>query len=308
MGHLVGHISKVNFLCDPNEIAYAYEMDADGVYCRRRFGISGDAQRRLNIMNFVALLDNPPKYDPSHRNGMLSLAYLALAMPGLNTLLAPGYQLRLATLPGDKIHAASYESLDPKYLCHLKNVGVDLAKLMVDLPVFAYNWFIRKPRLPGFVLKEDSGVYFLKYSAEQSPNINSRVSLGNERDSLGMLRLHVDYRLQERDFRSIYEAHKLLDQELRRQRRGYLTPLRPDVINHIREQAGDGIHQIGTTRMADRPSEGVVDRNCRVHGIVNLFVASSSVFPTSGHANPTLTIVAIAARVADHLGRVLPRL
>jgi hypothetical protein len=308
MGHLVGHICKIKFLCDPSDIAYAYEVDANGVYCRRRFGISDEAQRRLNIMNFIALLDNAPKYDPSHRNGMLSLSYLALGIPGLNTVLAPGYQLRLATRPGEKMHAENYKSVDPQYGGHLKNVGADFVRLMRDLPVFGYEWFLKKPRLPGFVLKEDSGVYFLKYAAEQSPNFNSRVSLGNERDSLGMLRLHVDYRLQERDFQSVYEAHKLLDLELRRQRCGYLTLLRPDVVNHIREQAGDGIHQMGTTRMADQPSDGVVDRNCRVHGIANLFVASSSIFPTSSHANPTLTIVAIAARVADHLGQALPRL
>ena len=60
-------------------------------------------------------------------------------------------------------------------------------------------------------------------------------------------------------------------------------------------------HHMGTTRMATSPREGVVDANCRVHGMRNFFVAGSSVFPTSGHANPTLTIVALALRLADHL-------
>jgi choline dehydrogenase-like flavoprotein len=57
--------------------------------------------------------------------------------------------------------------------------------------------------------------------------------------------------------------------------------------------------------MHDDPRFGVVDRNCRVHGIVNLFIAGSSVFPTAGYANPTLTIVALSLRLADHLTRVL---
>jgi len=65
-------------------------------------------------------------------------------------------------------------------------------------------------------------------------------------------------------------------------------------------------HHIGTTRMHPDPKQGVVDQNCRVHGISNLHVAGSSVFPTSGHANPTLTIVALALRLADHLGRRVP--
>jgi choline dehydrogenase-like flavoprotein len=63
----------------------------------------------------------------------------------------------------------------------------------------------------------------------------------------------------------------------------------------------DASHHIGTTRMSDDPRTGVVDKDCRVHGVGNLFIAGSSVFPTSGFANPTLTIVALAIRLAEHL-------
>ena len=66
-----------------------------------------------------------------------------------------------------------------------------------------------------------------------------------------------------------------------------------------------GSHHIGTTRMAASADEGVVDPDCRVHGVENLYVAGSSVFPTSGHANPTLTVVALAVRLADHLKSVI---
>jgi choline dehydrogenase-like flavoprotein len=67
----------------------------------------------------------------------------------------------------------------------------------------------------------------------------------------------------------------------------------------------DVAHHIGGTRMADDPQRGVVDRNCRVHGVDNLFIAGSSVFPTSGQTNPTMTIVALALRLADELKRSL---
>ena len=60
-------------------------------------------------------------------------------------------------------------------------------------------------------------------------------------------------------------------------------------------------HHIGTTRMSDDPRRGVVDRECRVHGIENLWIAGSSVFPTSGFANPTLTILALTLRLASQL-------
>lgn len=62
-----------------------------------------------------------------------------------------------------------------------------------------------------------------------------------------------------------------------------------------------GAHHLGTTRMSDDPAFGVVDRDCRVHGVANLYVAGGSVMPTSGHANPTLTIVALALRLGEHL-------
>ncbi len=73
------------------------------------------------------------------------------------------------------------------------------------------------------------------------------------------------------------------------------------VRESVRQQAGVGAHQFGATRMAGDPSRGVVDANCRVHGTDNLFVATSSVFPTVGYANPVLTIVALAVRLAAHL-------
>ena len=66
-------------------------------------------------------------------------------------------------------------------------------------------------------------------------------------------------------------------------------------------------HFIGTTRMSTDPKTGVVDPDCRVHGVANLFISSSSVFPTSSHANPTLTIVAMALRLADHLKDEMPQ-
>ena len=67
------------------------------------------------------------------------------------------------------------------------------------------------------------------------------------------------------------------------------------------EHAGDSYHHIGTTRMADDPVQGVVDRDCAVHGLAGVYASGGSVFPTSGFANPTLTIVALSLRLADHL-------
>ena len=72
------------------------------------------------------------------------------------------------------------------------------------------------------------------------------------------------------------------------------------------EQVG-GFHHMGTTRMGDNASDGVVDENCQVYGIHNLYVAGSSVFRTTGHANPTLTIVQLTLRLGDHIGQMLTK-
>ena len=77
-----------------------------------------------------------------------------------------------------------------------------------------------------------------------------------------------------------------------------------DLEASVWEQAGDGFHQVGTTRMSEHPQDGVVGTNCNVHGLDNLFVASSSIFVTSGQANSTFMIVAFALRLADHLKKI----
>jgi choline dehydrogenase-like flavoprotein len=92
-------------------------------------------------------------------------------------------------------------------------------------------------------------------------------------------------------------AHELLDEGLRRTGIGHVDRTGLDESSTLES----GRHHMGTTRMHCDPRRGVVDENCRVHGLGNLFIAGSSVFPTAGYANPTLTIVALAIRLADHI-------
>ena len=116
-----------------------------------------------------------------------------------------------------------------------------------------------------------------------------------------MPRLRVEWRFNEADVRSIAAAHRLIGGQLRRSGAGRLECYELDVGKAIRDQIDASAHHMGTTRMARARQEGVVDENCRVHGVENLYVASSSVFPTAGHANPTLTVLALALRLAEHL-------
>ena len=137
-------------------------------------------------------------------------------------------------------------------------------------------------------------------SCEQAPNPDSRVSLSDQRDSLGLQRLKLDWRLTEQDRLSFYTHLRSLALEFGALGIGRLreTAAGPD---DWPQPVGGGSHHMGTTRMSNDPSRGVVDRNCKVHEVENLYVAGSSVFPTSGSANPTLTLVALTLRLAEHL-------
>lgn len=161
------------------------------------------------------------------------------------------------------------------------------------------------PMNPRYWAGEGKQPFDIAYEAEQAPNPDSRVTLGTQRDALGQRRVVLDWRLTELDRAHLKKGLELLGRELGRLGEGRLW-IRPRVLEEWPPKAiSVGAHHIGTTRMHDNPRKGVVDANCRVHGTSNLFVAGSSVFPTSGKANPTLTIVALAARLADHLGDTL---
>ena len=141
--------------------------------------------------------------------------------------------------------------------------------------------------------------------AEQAPNPESRVTLAAERDALGRRRARLDWRLSPIDTRSMRRALEITRQEIAHAGLGQVEiTLKADESLRSEPLRG-GAHHMGTTRMHDDPRHGVVDRHCRVHGVSNLYVAGSSVFPTVGYANPTLTIVAMTLRLADHLKALL---
>jgi choline dehydrogenase-like flavoprotein len=136
---------------------------------------------------------------------------------------------------------------------------------------------------------------------EQAPNPHSRIGLDQHRDALGLRRVRVDWRLTELDRATHRQAANVFGHRLARACGSQFQPDPwiddPEGVPELHGTA----HHLGTTRMADNPRQGVVDRDCRVHGIDNLYVAGSSVFPTGSWAFPTFTIVALSLRLADHL-------
>ena len=176
---------------------------------------------------------------------------------------------------------------------HLRNIlgGLD------EFTVTAYRNI--KKRVLRVLDKRKIRLFRLENMTEQAPNPESRVMLGSDHDKLGLRRVQLDWRLSELDKESFTKSQEIVDQELRRSGFGrlYARPMNED----LQAQIIGGWHHMGTTRMHQDPKKGVVDQNSRVHGISNLYIAGPSVFPTSGYANPSLTIVALAVRLADHI-------
>ncbi|TCV97627.1 choline dehydrogenase-like flavoprotein [Luteibacter rhizovicinus] len=140
---------------------------------------------------------------------------------------------------------------------------------------------------------------------EQAPNPDSRITLGDEVDALGLRKVRIDWRLTPLDRHTYRTSATLFGDELASACGGRfeLAPWLAD--DDAPPRVHGTAHHIGTTRMSTDPTKGVVDSNCRVHGVANLHVAGSSVFPTGGWAFPTFTIVALSLRLAEHLRELL---
>src|SRR5262249_40620561 len=152
------------------------------------------------------------------------------------------------------------------------------------------------------------GPLFLGVQSEQEPNRESRVRLTDSVDELGLRRAALDWRLTELDRRTVEGFVAAVSDEIARLGLGTIDHASIDLSmlpGGLGPFVHDANHQMGTTRMHEDPGSGVVDRECRVHGVGNLFIGGASVFPTGGFSNPTFNAIALALRLADRLKMML---
>jgi choline dehydrogenase-like flavoprotein len=288
MSHIAGTIGTLRINRPTAHVWQGYDRAEDGVYCRRRIALRESAQRRDKIGNIVFRLHHPRIPDPRHRTGALSAIFLARRM------ISYEYAKRLET----------HEALTARvWLQHVANVATDAFGVSGFLLHWLRDRVLAQRKFPTVIIRPRTNLFSLDFNAEQVPNWDSHVQLIDKADPLGMPRLHVDWRYTEADVQTVEAAFRLLQRDIATGEIGDLS-LEPDEGNIeavIRRDGAYGGHHIGTARMGVDPTEGVVDGNCQVFGVRNLYVASSAVFPTSGQANPTLTIVALAVRLARHI-------
>lgn len=282
MSHTAATSGYVTFNSPP---AFDYERDAEGVYVRRRLWITEAAQRELKLLNVAFRTHLPEIADPAHKDAILSAMYI------VKDFVLYEYSRKMRERPVTLIDT----------LRHLRNIVIN----PIRLARFSRKWVTQRVlaerKLPSVVLGSNRNRFALEFHGEQAPNPESRLTLSSERDRLGMPKLRADWRLTSLDTESLVRAYGVLARALEETGAGRLD-YDPDAVRAETIRAGAyGGHHLGGARMSADPTKGVVDVDCRVHGVDNLFVASSAVFPTSGQANPTLTILALTLRLADKL-------
>jgi choline dehydrogenase-like flavoprotein len=292
MCHLAGSVGTLEAFGPPEQVPHGYLMSPDGVYCRRRLSLTAERQRSLGVPNVVARLHFPTIGDPRHGNSVLSAIFL------LRRFISYEYSRRVATRAEGGLMAS---------LRHLANV----VRYPHDAIAFGLHWTVARKladrKFPSVILRNRSNRFSLEINAEQSPIRDSRVTLTNRRDALGMQRICVDWRYDRRDIDGVVRTLMAFADAFQRSGAGRYVFDPERVEEDLTCYGAYGGHHIGTARMGVDPRSSVVDPNCRVHGVRNLYIASSAVFPTSSQANPTLHLVALTLRLAAHLSSALHR-
>lgn len=283
---LLSHGKHSEGLGNAHDLVGRYFMDHPRYFCGRLHPANG--QRRLQF------------YDPTYRfNDMPSVASLSVT---------PDVQQRKELLDARLYLFPVYRGHDEESFNELVWLkwklratrsldlrGINLGKILRRAPSLALA-------TAGHLLRKDVLLthYAIGHTLETAPDRNSRVTLTSTRDALGSNCVRVDWRLGSREKQTIDHAQKTLGDVVEANGIGRVEP---EAITHANGQttAKSSWHHMGTTRMDADPKKGVVDADCRLHESGNLYVAGSSVFPTAGDDVPTLTIVALAIRLADHL-------
>lgn len=271
---------------------FEFEKTADGVYARRKLQFNESFLDEHRLLNSTFRLHFPAYADPSHGSGVLSTIYLA------KSVLAKEYQAILN-------HGGQEISGNKQYPAHMLNVMTDAH----SVAKFGMDWIFKrqlaKRKLPYTLINNKNGTYPLEFNSEQVPDKDNRISLIETPDQFGMPRIKVEWRMTDQDIDSGIRSFKLLRDLLEKTGNCRLDFDAKKLEENVSSALPVGGHHIGSTRMGVSDSNSIVNRHCQVHGVRNLFIASSSVFPTNGHANPTLTIVAISLKIAKEINEAL---
>lgn len=294
MSHIEGNFATLHLTPANRHVHWGFDISAEGIYMRRRFRLAEEVQRKEGLLNTILRLHHPNAVGPDHGNGVLSSMFLA------KSFILPEYRNKITMV--ERSASADSASGAKFWFRHMRNIVLDAPQIAV----FGVDWIRRRNlatrRIPYVVLRSPVGRYPLDFNAEQEPHPDSRLTLAQKADRFGVPDVRVDWSMTEADARSVARTFEVIKAEFESSGVGTIQFPDGDLVETVqREAVPIGGHHIGMARMHQDPRFGVVDPDLRIHGVENLYVASSAVLPTSSHANPTLTVLALALRLADHL-------
>lgn len=263
-----------------------------------KLGLTEEVMRREQLLNINAAL--------FPRHNIYKLNLLRWLFPN-----GKNYQSKAVNSVQTLLQSARRREIPKDLLKHLGQIVTGIDDILYfqsrKKPVWAHTSSVIGFDQGGWSDLEDKdkkfGLLEVVHITEQAPDPDNRVTIGTELDALGCRKVQLHWRWNEIDIRSIRRSQDIFAEEIARAGLGKLKLERDKGDPHPILLSVH--HHMGTTRMHADPKQGVVDANCQVHGLPNLFIAGSSVFPTGGFANPTLTIVALSIRLADHVKKVM---
>jgi choline dehydrogenase-like flavoprotein len=286
MCHIAGTVGTLKQSGGTDRVRHGYDVTGDGIYCRRRIALTAQTQRQLQIGNFIGRLHHPRITDPAHRTAVLSALQLAKG------LISYEY--------GKRLHGEERTSMRT-WMTHMGNVLRGPHEVLAFGHHMLRDRILAKRKFPSIIVKSTAGHYSLDFHAEQEPSASSRVNITMQRDELGLARLLVDWCYTQGDVQTVRKAVQLFAQDIAQSGIGVFEYDPHTIELEMSRYGAYGGHHLGTARMGADRRTSVVNSDCRIHGVRNLYVAGGAVFPTSSQANPTLTIVALALRLANHL-------
>ncbi|HUP74233.1 MAG TPA: GMC family oxidoreductase [Acidimicrobiales bacterium] len=299
MSHLFGTHAYAEIEIDSEHFRYDFERDPEGVYYRRRFWLSEAAQAERRVGNAIAYFSRPPSDGDHaiHQDPLFSATYLGR------------YYIRVFNRYG-LIGACREIRRDKASLRrHWRTLIVGAPRFTPTALRLIRARFLGDRRLPMVLAPKSSRRHYLYYQTEHLPDRESRLVLHADRDAFAMPRLDARVRFGQRDIDTVLALHRAVGRRFVELGAGRLIYREEELEAEVRAgiaSFNSNAHHLGTTRMSDDPRRGVVDANCKVHSVDNVYVAGSSVFATSSHANPTLLLVALAIRLAEHLRQAAP--
>jgi choline dehydrogenase-like flavoprotein len=265
---------------------YNYFKDNNNVYLRNRWWLNEKFQKLKKIGNTIFFLTYTLNSKDMGAQGKL-----------FETLIL------LKKIISNKKNLFSWKIISPLFKV-LFNFNV-----IKYLTKFSYLRF-KKNRLPSLLPNSLSKNFGLYHQFEQTPCYHSRLKLDKKKDALGQNLIKLDLKFNSIDIDTMWKSHEYLIEKVNKSKIGiiqkkYNKNLLTKTYKQKLKKFNSMAHHMGTTRMSTSSNKGVVDKNLKVHGINNLFIVGSSVFPTGGHANPSYTIIALSIRLSNLLKKRL---